>query len=124
MSRLAAHGLQGGYERCDRYELEGIRKEVTSRCRGRQQSENFGEIQKYYVAPTLAATDMNVWVQSLYSLHDVPLAERLRLRRDADAESAERGGAELLGEDVAAGAPSSAPSSPAVKRAKKVRHKQ
>ena len=57
------------------------------------------------------------WVESLYTLRDLPLAERLRLRQEADTESAERAAAELLSEDVAAGAPASAPSSPAVKKA-------
>ena len=86
-------------------------------------TQNFGEITKECVAPTPAATDMDVWVESSNSLHDVPLAERLRLRREAYAESAERAAAELLSEDVAAGAPSSSPSSPALKKAKG-RHKR
>ena len=63
-------------------------------------------------------------MESLESLHDLPLAERLRLKREADAESAERAAAELLSEDVATVAPSSAPSSPAVKKAKRGRHKK
>ena len=62
------------------------------------------------MAPTLAATDADPWMEGL------PLTERLRLKREAEAKSAERAAAELLGEDMAAGATSSAPSSPAVKK--------
>ena len=40
-------------------------------------TQNFGEIPKEYVAPTPAATDMDAWVESLYSLHNVPLTKRL-----------------------------------------------
>ena len=76
------------------------------------------------MAPSPAAT-MDVWVESLYSLHDLPLAECRRLKREADAESAERAAAKLLSEDVAAGATSGAPSfSPAVTKAKKGRQKE
>ena len=84
-------------------------------------TQNFGRIPKECVAPAPAATEKDAWVESLCSLHDVPLAERLRLKREAEAKSAERAAAELLSEDVAAGAPSSAPSSPAVKEG---RHKK
>ena len=49
-------------------------------------------------------------MENLESLRLLPLTDRLRLKREAEAKSAERAAAELLGEDMAAGAPSSAPS--------------
>ena len=70
------------------------------------------------VAPTIAAIDMDAWVESMFSLNDVPLAERLRLKREAEASSAERAAAELLNEEM-----STSPS-PIVRRAKNGRFKK
>ena len=62
------------------------------------------------VTPTIATTDMDAWVENMCSLNDVPLAERLRLKREA--RSAERAAAELLNEEM------STSSSPNVKKSK------
>ena len=55
------------------------------------------------VPQIVAATDMDAWVESVYSLHDdlhrLLMAERMELRREADADSAERATAELLREE-------------------------
>ena len=61
-----------------------------------------------HVAPAPVVTYAPVaWAERMRSLQDLPLAERLRLRREADAVSAERAAAELLSEEVTASAPPS-----------------
>ena len=74
------------------------------------------EEQLVAVAPTTAATDANTWMENMESLLLLHLTERMRLR------PAERAAADLLDEDMTAGAPSSASSSPAVRKAKKGRY--
>ena len=61
---------------------------------------------------------MDAWVESVYSLHDdlnrLPMAERMKLRREADADSAERAAAKLLREEEVA-----APKSKKAKKGKR-----
>ena len=57
-------------------------------------------------------TGKDVMAVAMRDFHASREQPGLRLKREAEAKTAERAAAELLGEDMAAGAPSSATSSP------------
>ena len=82
-----------------------VRQVVEEQLVAKETTQNFGEIPKDHVAPTPAAIDADTWMENLESLDLLPLTERLRLKREAEAKSAERAAAELLGEDMDAGGP-------------------
>ena len=76
------------------------------------------EEQLVAATPTVATADIDAWVESMFSLNEVLLAERLRLKREAEARSAECAAAELLNEEMSTSSP------PIVRRTKKDRYKK